>query len=50
MITQCFTNGTINLKFGAKKFRYNILQNNPYKLDTKDENMSSKDISDDVSI
>ena len=42
MITQCFTNGTLNLKCNPKKIRYNIRQINPYKSDTKVEYFSSK--------
>ena len=42
VITQCFTNGTVNLKCGPEKIGYNIRQINPYKSDTKVEDISSK--------
>ena len=50
MITQYFTNDTVNLKFGAIQIKYNIFSIKPYKSDTKVENPNSKNMSDDVSI
>ena len=35
VITQCFTNVTVNLKCGAIQIEYNIRCIKPYKLDTK---------------
>ena len=49
-ITQCFTNGTVNLQCGAIQMRYNICCINPYKSDTNVEDISSKNMSDDVNI
>ena len=34
-ITNIFTNGTVNLQFGAINMKYSIRRINPYKLDTK---------------
>ena len=42
VITQCFINVMVNLKCGPTKNRYNICRINPYKSDTKVENISSK--------
>ena len=50
MITRCFTNGNVNLKYGLTKIRYNIRWIKPYKLDTKVEDSNSINMSDDVSI
>ena len=50
VITQCFTTGTVNLQCGPTKIRYNIRQIKPYKLDTKVEDIHSKNMSDYVSI
>ena len=50
VMTQCFTNGTVNLQCGPTKNRYNTRQINPYKLDTKVEDINSKSMSDGVSI
>ena len=49
MITQCFTNA-VNLQHGAVQMKYNIRQTNTYKTDTKVEDFSSKNMSDDVKI
>ena len=49
VITQCFTNGMVNLQFD-KKTRYNIRWINPYKPDEKVEDSNSINMSDDVSI
>ena len=45
VISQCFTNETLNIKCGRTKIRYNILRIkynilriNPYKSDTKVDN------------
>ena len=50
MITQCFTNGRVNLRCGEVKIKYNIHCIKPYEYDTKVENFSSKNMSDDVNI
>ena len=50
VITQCFTNGTVNLQYGAIQIKYNICYIKSYKLDTKVEDFNSKNMSDDVSI
>ena len=50
VINKCFINGTVNLKYGPKIIRYNILRIKPYKSDTKVEDSNSINISDDVSI
>ena len=50
VITNCFTNGTENLKFGPTKIRYDIRLIKPYKSDTKVEYISSKNMSDEVNI
>ena len=42
MIIQCFTNGTVNLKYGVTEISYNICHINPYKLDTKVEDFNLK--------
>ena len=50
MITQCFTNVTVNLQNGATQIMYAIRLIKPYKSDTKVEDSSSKNMSDDASI
>ena len=50
MTTQCFTNGTANLKCGPTEVRHNIRQIKPYKSDNKVEDSNSINMSDDVSI
>ena len=50
VITQCFTNGTVNLKCGPTKIRYNIRWINSYKSDTKVEDYNLINMSDDVRI
>ena len=40
LITQCFTNGTINLQCGVVQIKYNIRCIKPYKSDTKVDNFS----------
>ena len=50
VITQCFTNGTVNFQCGPTKNKYNIRRIKPYKLDTKVEDYNSIHMSDDVSI
>ena len=37
IITQCFTNGMVNLQYGPKKIRYIICLVNQYKSDTNVE-------------
>ena len=34
VITQCFTNGTVNLQYGATQIKYNIRRIKPCKYDT----------------
>ena len=41
VITQCFTNGTVELHYGETKIRYNICCIKPYKSDTKVEDMNT---------
>ena len=50
VMTQCFTNGIVNLKCGPTKIRYNICWIKPYKSDNKVEDSGSKNMSDDVII
>ena len=50
VITQCFTNVTINLQCVAVNNWYNIHRIKPYKSDTKVECFSSKNMSYDVNI
>ena len=50
VLTQCFTNGTINLQRGAIQIRYYIHRIKPYKLDTKVEDFNSTNMDDAVNI
>ena len=50
MITQWFTNGTVNLQYGVTEITYNIRRINPYKSDAQVEYFISKNMSDGVSI
>ena len=50
MITHYFTNDTVKLQNGATKIKYNIRCIKPYKSDTKFEDFSSKNMSDDAGI
>ena len=50
VITQCFPNGTVNLKCGAIKIKYNIRRIKPYKSDITVEDSNSKDMSDYIRI
>ena len=50
VISQCFTNITVNLQCGAIKINYNTRRIKPYKPDTKFEDSNSKNMSDDFSI
>ena len=50
VITQCFTNGTVELWYGSIKVRSNIRHINPYKLDTKIENINSENMNDGVNV
>ena len=50
MITQCFSNGTVNLQYGPTKNRHNIRRIKPYKSDTKVIDLILKNMSDDISI
>ena len=40
LITWCFTNGTVSLQCGTTQVTYNIRRINPYKSDTKVEDIS----------
>ena len=42
VITQCFTNGTVNLQHDVIQIKYNIRRIKPYKLDTKVKDYSFK--------
>ena len=50
MITQCLTNGTLNLKYGAIEISYNIRHIKQYKSDTKVEYFNSINLDDAVNI
>ena len=50
VITQCFSNDTVNLQYGATKIKPNIHHIKPYKSDTKVEYYNSINIYDDVTI
>ena len=50
VITQCFTNGTVNLQCGAIQIKYNIHRIKPYKSDTKVEDLNSINMDDSVNI
>ena len=48
VIARFFTNGLVNVKFGAVQVNYSIRHVKPYKSDTKVEDISSKNMSDNV--
>ena len=50
VITQCFTNGMVNLQYVATQIKHNIRRINPYKSGTKVEYFDSMNISDGVNI
>ena len=50
VITQCFTNGTVILQYGAIIIRHSISQIKPCKSDTKVDDICPKNMSDDVRI
>ena len=50
VITQCFTNVTVNLQCVAIKITYIIRRIKPYKFDTKVEDITPKIFSDDINI
>ena len=50
VMTQCFTNGTVMLQYGAIKITYNIRRIKPYKFDTKIECFNTKNMDDNVNI
>ena len=50
VITQYFTNGTVNLQCDAVKNKYNICRIKPYKYDTKVEYISLESMSNGVNI
>ena len=50
VITLCFTNGTVNIKYGPIQIRNNIRRIKPYKFDTKVEDINPQNMCDDVNI
>ena len=50
VITQRFSNDTVNLQCGAVQINYNIRRIKPHKTDTKVEDISSKNKFEDVNI
>ena len=50
MITQCFTNCTVNLQCGVIQIKFNIRRIKPNKPDTKVEDFNSKNLNDAVNI
>ena len=50
MITRCCTNVTVSLQCVATKIRYNVGRIKPYNSNTNVEDISSKNLSDDVNI
>ena len=50
LITHCWTNDTVLLKYGAIKIRYNIHRIKPYKYDTNAEYINPENMCDDVNI
>ena len=50
LITQCFTNGTVNLQYCATQITYNICCINPSKSDTKVGDFDSINMFDEVNI
>ena len=50
VIPKCFTNGTVELMYGAKKIRYNICRINPQKYDTNVEDINTENMDDGVII
>ena len=50
VITQCFTNITVNLQWGEIQIKYNIRCIKPYKSNTKVEDYTSIHMYDTVSI
>ena len=50
VVTQCFTNSTVNLQYGATQIKYNMRRINTYKLDNKVEDSNSINMSDVVNI
>ena len=50
VMTQCFTNGMVNLQCGAIQIKYDIRRINPNKSDTKVEDNNSINMYDAVNI
>ena len=50
MIMQCWTNGTVTLKFRPVQIRHNIRCINPYTYDTNVEDITPENMCDDVNI
>ena len=50
LITQFYTNGKVELKYGAKKIRYNIRRIKPYESDTKVEDINTENTDDGVNV
>ena len=42
VITQCWTSGTVTLKYGATKIRHNIRRIKPYTSDTNVEDIKAE--------
>ena len=50
LITQCFTNGTVMLHYGAIQIRHTICRIKPYKSDTIVGDFNLKNMDDAVNI
>ena len=50
LVTQCFTNGTVTLQYGATEIRHNMRPIKPYKSDTNVEDFNSINMDDTVNI
>ena len=50
VITQCWTNGTVTLQYGATQVRHNIRWIKPYTYDTNVEDITTENMYYDVNI
>ena len=50
VITQCFTNGKVNLQYFTTQIKHNIRRIRTQKLDNKVEDFNSINMSDEVNI
>ena len=50
LITQCFTNITVELQYGVTKIRYDIRRIKPYKFDTKVEDIKTENTDNGVNV